>query len=196
MAEPATFAAPLPAAFFDRATERVARELIGCRIVRRDGPHRRAGRIVETEAYLGPRDRACHSSRGRTARTEVMFGPAGVAYVYMIYGMYFCLNAVTRGPGVAEAVLVRAIEPLEGCLGRGDGPGRVCRALRIDGRLNSASLAGADLAILPADRPPAALARGPRVGVGYAGIWAKRLLRFWERGSPFVSRAQGKRAPA
>lgn len=184
---------PLPRAFYDRPTDLVARELIGCRVVHRDGEGLRSGRIVETEAYLGTRDRACHSSRGRTARTEVMFGPPGFAYVYMIYGTHFCLNAVTRAPGEAEAVLIRAIEPLQGCLSEGDGPGKVCRALAIDKRLNGLDLGGDLLWIEPAERAPASLARGPRVGVEYAGAWARRLLRYWELGSPFVSRAGGAR---
>lgn len=187
---------PLPHAFYDRPTGQVACELLGCRVVHRDGEQLRAGRIVETEAYLGPRDRACHSSRGRTARTEVMFGPPGFAYVYIVYGAHFCLNAVTLGPGIAEAVLIRALEPLQGCLSEGDGPGKVCRALGIDKSLNGADLAGDGVWILPPDRLPAEIVRGPRVGVEYAGVWSKRLLRFWEKGSPFVSRAGGARAAA
>lgn len=196
---PSPLAQPLPRSFFDRPTELVARELLGCRIVRREGELLRVGRIVETEAYLGVRDRACHSSRGRTARTEVMFGPPGFAYVYIIYGMHHCLNAVTRGEGEAEAVLIRAVEPLEGCLGAGDGPGLVCRALGIDKRLNGADLAGEQggaLVVLPADRPASGVSKGRRVGVDYAGAWAKRLLRFWETGSAFVSPALGARRGA
>jgi len=186
-------ACALPRAFYDRPTDQVARELLGCRVAHRDGSIVRLGRIVETEAYLGTRDRACHSWRGRTPRTEVMFGPPGHAYVYLCYGMHHCLNAVTREAGLAEAVLVRAIEPLQGCLGEGDGPGKVCRALGVDKRLDGVDLVGSSLWIMPADRPPLCVDRGPRVGVDYAGAWARRLLRFWERGSPFVSRAQGAR---
>ena len=188
---------PLSRSFYDRPTELVARELLGCQIVRRDGGTRRVGRIVETEAYLGTKDRACHSSRGRTPRTEVMFGPPGFAYVYIIYGMYFCLNAVTRAEGEAEAVLVRAIEPIDGCLGLGSGPGLLCRALSIDKGLNGVDLVRGDgeLAIFAADRPVGRVARGRRVGVDYAGGWARRLLRFWEEDSPHVSPAQGARRP-
>ncbi len=191
---------PLARAFYDRPTAVVAQELLGCRIVRLEGEEVRVGRIVETEAYLGERDRACHSSRGRTARTEVMFGPPGFAYVYIIYGMHHCLNAVTRAQGEAEAVLIRAIEPVQGCLGAGGGPGLVCKALGIDKRLNGADLAGEQgslLLIVPADRPVASVARGPRVGVEYAGpAWSRRLLRYWEAGSPFVSPALGARRRA
>lgn len=196
---PSSLAQPLPRAFYDRPTDLVARELLGCRIVREDGGVLRIGRIVETEAYLGVCDRACHSSRGRTARTEVMFGPPGFAYVYVIYGMHHCLNAVTRAEGEAEAVLIRAVEPLEGCLGAGGGPGLVCRALGIDKRLNGADLAGergGALVVLPADRPASGVSKGRRVGVDYAGAWAKRLLRFWETGSEFVSPALGARRGA
>jgi DNA-3-methyladenine glycosylase len=194
---PPALGKPLPRAFYDRPTAVVARELLGCLIARLDGDLLRVGRIVETEAYLGVRDRACHSSRGRTPRTEVMFGPPGFAYVYMIYGMHHCLNAVTRAQGEAEAVLIRAIEPVDGCLGGGSGPGLVCKALSVDKRLNGADLAGEagpGLVILPADRPLGSVSRGPRVGVDYAGpAWSKRLLRFWQAGSPHVSPALGAR---
>lgn len=190
---PMDSSAPLPRSFFDRPTAEVARALLGCRIARLDGAIVRVGRIVETEAYLGVTDKACHSHKGRTARTEVMFGPPGHAYVYFIYGTHYCLNAVTRAPGEAEAVLIRAVEPLEGCLSPADGPGLVCRALRIDKALNGADLCAGELTFWPAERAVASVACGPRVGVAYAGAWARRLLRFWEAGSPFVSRAQGAR---
>lgn len=189
-------ATPLPRSFYDRATDLVAQELIGRLVLHRDGELLRVGRIVETEAYLGERDRACHSYRGRTLRTEVMFGPPGHAYVYFIYGMHFCLNAVTRPEGYAEAVLIRAIEPLAHCLGAGDGPAKVCKALRIDRGHNGLDLTGDRLFLAEGDRPAGELVRAPRVGVEYAGAWARRLLRFYERGSSFVSpagRARTKR---
>ncbi len=185
---------PLCRDFYERATERVARELIGAEIARRDGAVVRRGRIVETEAYLGQKDLACHSAKGRTGRTEVMFGPPGHAYVYFVYGVHHCVNVVTRPVGEAEAVLIRAIEPVAHCLGAGDGPGKVCRALAIDKRFNGADLTGEELFILPPEKPARSLAVGPRVGVAYAGRWARRLLRFWEEGSPSVSRAGGTRA--
>src|SRR5262252_2127893 len=112
------------------------------RLVHRDGATLRAGRIVETEAYMGPRDRAAHSSRGRTARTEVMFGPPGHAYVYFIYGFWNCLNVVTGAPGVPHAVLLRALEPLEGLRERASGPGLLCRAMGIDRSFNGTDLRG------------------------------------------------------
>lgn len=166
---------PLPSSFYDRSAIDVARELLGTVLVRVVEGQRRSGRIVETEAYDGPHDLACHSARGRTRRTEVMFGPPGFAYVYFIYGMHHCLNAVTRGPGAA--VLIRAIEPIEGTAGRTSGPGLVCRALAIDRTLNGSSLAGPDFWI-EEGTPPAAITAGPRVGVAYAGEWAARPWRF------------------
>ncbi|MBI5548541.1 MAG: DNA-3-methyladenine glycosylase [Deltaproteobacteria bacterium] len=196
MPTPNVLPVALPRAFFDRPTDLVARELLGCRVFHRDGECLREGRVVETEAYLGERDRACHSSRGRTQRTEVMFGPPGMAYVYMIYGAHFCLNAVTRGEGVAEAVLIRAVEPVSDCLSQGDGPGLVCRALSVDRRLNGVDLGGPVLWIAAPERSVVSVARGPRVGVDYSGAWARRLLRFWEKGSLHVSRAGGARAGA
>lgn len=180
----------LPIAFFRRDTRIVARELLGKWLVRERAGRLQVGRIVETEAYLGTRDRACHSARGRTPRTEVMFGPPGRAYVYRIYGMYDCLNVVTEPVGCACAVLIRAVEPVRGIRDRTDGPGRLCRAMAIDRSLNGADLRGPALRILA---PPGAgaafrIARHPRVGVDYAGAWARRLLRFTVRGNRFVSR--------
>ncbi len=110
----------------------MAVDLLGKCLVSVAGGRRRWGRIVETEAYLGPHDLACHASRGRTARTEVMFGPPGHAYVYFIYGMHYCVNVVTERAGHAAAVLIRALEPGPGVLGQTDGPGRLCKALGID----------------------------------------------------------------
>jgi hypothetical protein len=116
----------LPHSFYDRDAENVARDLLGKLIVRRVDHRMLIGRIVETEAYLGPHDLAAHSSKGRTARTAVMFGPPGHAYVYLIYGMHHCLNVVT-GPGDhASAVLIRALEPVENLSATASGPGRLC----------------------------------------------------------------------
>ena len=179
----------LPHAFFARSTLAIARELIGMHLVHDDGRTVHSGRIVETEAYLGPRDLAAHSSRGRTARTEVMYGPPGHAYVYFIYGFWNCLNVVTGAVGVPHAVLLRALEPLEGVTGRTCGPGLLCRALHIDRRLNGVNLAGDVLWLerAPAGAPRARLARTPRIGVDYAGEWARRPWRFLDRASAYVS---------
>ncbi len=158
-----------------------------------DGRRVRAGRIVETEAYLGPHDLAAHSSRGRTARTEVMFGPPGHAYVYFIYGVWHCLNVVTGAPGVPHAVLLRALEPLHGIAGGTWGPGLLCRAMHIDRRLNGVDLRGD---VLWLERPkrsrPPPIGRGRRIGVDYAGAWAGRRWRFFDRASAYVSTAPAR----
>ena len=125
----------LPRAFYDRDTIEVAQDLLGKLLVRVAEDGERVGRIVEVEAYLGPHDLAAHSARGLTPRTRVMFGPPGHAYVYLIYGMYHCMNVVTQAEGVASAVLLRALEPVRNLHGRTQGPGLLCRALGIDKRL-------------------------------------------------------------
>jgi DNA-3-methyladenine glycosylase len=179
----------LPRRFYDRDTILVARELLGKYLVHRSRDIERIGRIVEVEAYLGPHDLAAHSARGRTARTEVMFGPPGHAYVYLIYGMHCCMNVVTREEGHASAVLLRAVEPVQNIEGRTSGPGLLCRAMEIDRRLNTHDLLSDDFYIAsPGNEEPLSIVRRPRIGVDYAGHWAKRLLRFYVKGSPFVSR--------
>jgi DNA-3-methyladenine glycosylase len=167
----------------------VARELIGMHLVRNDAGVRRVGRIVETEAYMGPRDLAAHSSRGRTSRTEVMFGPAGHAYVYLIYGFWNCLNVVTQTEGIPHAVLLRALEPVANVTDKTWGPGLLCRALNIDRNLNGADLTGNLLWIeVPANAgAKPRIRRSPRIGVDYAGEWAFRQWRFFDATSPFVS---------
>ncbi len=178
--------------FYDRPAEQVAPELLGMVLVRRLEGGDRIGRIVETEAYLGPHDLAAHSAKGRTARTEAMFGAPGHAYVYLIYGMYNCLNVVT-GPGDhPSAVLIRALEPISGIEGTTNGPGRLCRALEIDRSLYGHDLSGGELYIAHPDEPqaPFEIAAGPRVGVDYAGDWAHQPLRFTIAGNPFLSRRE------
>jgi DNA-3-methyladenine glycosylase len=179
----------LPRSFYDRDPVVVARELLGKYLVHVSGGVERIGRIVEDEAYLGPHDRAAHSARGRTKRTEVMFGPPGHAYIYLIYGMYYCMNVVTQPAGMASAVLLRALEPVQNVEGRTQGPGLLCRALGIDGRLNGHDLLSDDFYIAAPDEPEDfTIVRRPRVGVAYAGPWARRLLRFYIKGHPFVSK--------
>jgi DNA-3-methyladenine glycosylase len=177
-----------PRAFYARSALAVARELIGMHLVHDDGERLRRGRIVETEAYQGPSDLAAHSSRGRTPRTEVMFGPPGYAYVYLIYGFWNCLNVVTAVEGVPHAVLLRALEPLAGIDDRTCGPGLLCRAMHIDRRMNGVDLRGDTLWI---ERPrrslPVSVARSARIGVETAGPWALRQWRFFERASCYVS---------
>ncbi len=180
-------AARLPAAWFQRDVVTVARELIGCALVH----ERRAGIIVETEAYGGPDDLASHARFGPTPRTSVMFGPGGIAYVYLCYGIHQMFNVVTGPDGRGEAVLIRAIAPHTGLpddptVGRG--PGKVTTALAIDRSHDRRDLARGSLFVARAQVPPA-IATGPRVGVDYAGEdWAARPLRFWWDGHPSVSR--------
>ena len=175
--------------FYERDTITIARELLGKYLVHVSRGLERTGRIVEVEAYLGPHDLAAHSSKGKTKRTKVMFGPPGHAYVYMIYGMYCCMNVVTEPEGHASAVLLRAVEPVKNVAGRTQGPGLLCRAMGIDKRLNAHDLVSDDFHIAaPPAAPTLPIVKGPRVGVDYAGYWAKRHLRFYIRGNPFVSR--------
>jgi DNA-3-methyladenine glycosylase len=195
---------PLPAAFYARQTELVARELLGAVLECTVNGTRCRGRIVETEAYTGEEDLACHAAAGRTARTEVLYGPAGRAYVYFIYGMHWCVNAVTRRAGMPSAVLIRAVEPLEGIEamrrrrhGRPDreltnGPGKLCEAFGITGpRHHGASLLSSPLRILAGGRvPDADVAVTPRIGISRA---AAEPLRWIVRSSAFVSRRRLRR---
>ncbi len=176
--------------FYNRDTVLVARELLGKYLVVRKRGVTRIGRIVETEAYLGPHDLAAHSARGLTPRTRVMFGPPGHAYVYLVYGMHHCMNVVTEREGHASAVLIRALEPISNVKESMSGPALLCRALRIDRRDSGRDLLSAEfhVAVDGIDRHLVIVKR-PRIGVDYAGAWAKRLLRFYIRGNEFVSRA-------
>lgn len=164
--------------YFNRTTLTVAQSLIGKYLVRENGKGIVAGKIVEVEAYVGPQDKACHASKGRTPRTEVMFGPAGMAYVYLVYGMYHCLNVVTEQAEFPAAVLIRAVE-VNGTLI--DGPGRLCRALEIDRSLNRLDLTIGEHLWFE-DRGVLVrrglIGRFPRIGVDYAGSWAKKPWRF------------------
>ena len=179
----------LKRSFYDRDTIVVAQELLGKLLVRVDDGVERVGRIVEAEAYLGPHDLAAHSARGLTPRTKVMFGPPGYAYVYLIYGMYHCMNVVTQEEGKASAVLLRALEPVQHLDGRSQGPGLLCRAMHIDRRLNGHDLTSAEFYIADdGAHRKVSIVKRPRIGVDYAGHWARRLLRFYIRGNPYVSK--------
>jgi DNA-3-methyladenine glycosylase len=179
----------LPRDFFERDALALARALLGTRIVHElPGAPPRVARIVETEAYRGPDDAACHARAGVTSRTKVMFGPAGHAYVFLIYGMYDCFNVVAWG-GRGHAVLVRAVEPMSGISAgaRGDGPGRLTRALGITRAHSGADLTRGPLRLLPRDRRPK-IAVSARVGVAYAGEIADAPWRFFDAESAHVSR--------
>ena len=188
-------------AWFDRPSIELARDLLGCRLVHASADGVVGGRIVEVEAYRGPEDLAAHAARGRTPRNAVMFGAPGHLYVYLIYGLHHCLNVVA-GPGSKpEAVLVRALALDEGIeLARqrrglavpdrrlASGPGNVGRALGVDRGLNGADLLAGPVWIEGRDGPAPSIARGPRVGVAYAGAWAARPMRFWIDDDAHVSR--------
>lgn len=202
---------PLPASFYRRDTLTVARDLLGCILARREADGGwSCGRIVETEAYVGEDDPACHASAGLTPRTEVMYGPSGVAYVYFTYGMHYLLNVVTGAEGFPAAVLLRALHPMSGVetmarrRGRRElaelasGPSRLCQALGIDLALNRTSLTGPVLLLRSDGRCPERVSTGPRVGIRRG---TDRPWRFWVEGDPCVSRARpgpplgGRRRP-
>ena len=191
--------AVLPRAFYARDPEIVARELLGTILECRTREGVCSGRIVETEAYLADADPASHSARGQTTRNAAMFGPAGDAYVYFIYGAHWCFNAVTREPGHGSAVLVRALEPLEGLplmrrrrprarkdVELANGPGKLCQALGITGALDGHPLQDPPLVIRRGDPvPDERVKTGPRIGISVA---TELELRWMIADSAFVSR--------
>jgi DNA-3-methyladenine glycosylase len=203
---------PLPKAFYARPVLTVARDVIGKLLVRRAPEGLMVGRIVEAEAYRGPEDRAAHSWGGRrTARTEVMYGEPGLAYVFFVYGMHWHLNLVTTRAGAPHAVLLRAIEPLTGGelmaerrgvpashVSLSNGPGKLCQAFGVDRRHYGIDLtAGPELFL--SEGPslvPSKLGRSARIGVDYAENWAEKPWRYFELGNRWVSRARPSRSGA
>lgn len=177
--------------FYNRNTEIVAKDLLGKWLVHYDPDVNieRIGRIVEVEAYLGSHDLAAHASKGITKRTEVMFGPPGYAYIYLIYGLHHCLNVVTEEVGNGCAVLLRAIEPIKNIEINTKGPGLLCKAMQIDKSLNGQDLLGDRLYLIePKKEEQFDIVERPRIGVHYAKEWANRLLRFYIRDNSFVSK--------
>lgn len=184
--------------FYDRETEIVAREMLGTILVCRSAQGAASGMIVETEAYIGEHDPACHAAAGRTRRTDPLYGPPGISYVYFIYGVHWCFNAVTRAEGLASAVLVRAIEPVSAVAlmrkRRGDkvkgvnlanGPGKLCAALGIDGSLNGVPLQRGRLVIRAGEAiGDDKVLTTPRIGITKAADWP---LRYAVRDNPWVS---------
>jgi DNA-3-methyladenine glycosylase len=180
---------PLPRSFFDRPCLTVAEELLGKYLCTRRGRAVRAGRIVEVEAYIGEEDQACHARFGRTRRAEILFGPPGRAYVFLVYGMHHCVNAVCEADGRPAAVLVRALEPAEGVVDATDGPGKLCRALGIGRADNGRDLTrGRRVWIEDRGGVPVRAACTPRIGVDYAGEWAARPWRLVDPASAHLSR--------
>ena len=191
----------LPRAFFERETEIVAREMLGAVLECETDGGLASGIIVETEAYLGEHDLACHAAAGRTARTEALYGPPGTSYVYFIYGMYWCFNAVTRTEGLPSAVLVRALEPLSGTavmhkrrpgirneVDLTNGPGKLCTALGIVGSMSGKSLQRKPLVIREGKPvPDEKVEVTTRIGITKSADWP---LRWIVRGNRFVSRGK------
>ncbi|RAP35443.1 3-methyladenine DNA glycosylase [Legionella quinlivanii] len=176
--------------FYARDTTIVAQDLLGKYLVRHIGNEQKIGRIVEVEAYLGQHDLAAHSSKGLTPRTRVMFGPAGHAYVYLIYGMYYCTNIVTEREGKGCGVLLRALEPIKNISERTQGPGLLSKAMGITKEHYGQDLLSDHFYLLQ-DEPgqtPFSIVKTPRIGVHYAKEWATELLRFYIKDNPFVSR--------
>jgi DNA-3-methyladenine glycosylase len=172
------FAHPLPRTFYERSVDVVARDLLGCYLVRRRGSRIAGGRIVEVEAYGGPGDTGSHADRAPHGRASIMFGPPGIAYVYFTYGMHHCINAVTDVEGKGSAVLIRALVPVWGigAMRNGapatlpdrqiaSGPGRLTRALRVDRALNGSDLVSGPLRILARDAEPGSILQSQRIGL-------------------------------
>jgi DNA-3-methyladenine glycosylase len=190
----------VPASFYNRDTELVSREMLGMLLQCNTPDGRTSGVIVETEAYLGEHDLACHAAAGRTVRTAPLYERPGIAYVYFIYGTYWCFNAVTRAEGLPSAVLVRAVEPVEGLdlmrrrrpRARRDrdltnGPGKLCLAMGIDGSMNRVSLQRGSLIIRDyTSYPDSAIAVTPRIGITRAADWP---LRWIVSGNDYISKA-------
>jgi DNA-3-methyladenine glycosylase len=194
----------LDRAFFERRSPIVARELLGFTLVRRMEGERLSGTIVETEAYRGRRDPASHAYRGMTRRNEVMFGPAGHAYVYFTMGMHYCLNVTTEPTGTPAAVLIRALEPVEGIetmkrnrgvdvfLRLATGPGNLTRALGVDGEMNGEDLVSSHALFLEKGKPISEVGVSSRVGIsgGASSKW-----RFFVKGNPSVSKGKPSISP-
>ncbi|MBI5072120.1 DNA-3-methyladenine glycosylase [Candidatus Falkowbacteria bacterium] len=189
--------------FYNRKTLKVAQEILGKFLVRKIGNKIIAGKIVETEGYVGLNDLASHASRGKTARTAPMFGPPGHAYVYLVYGLNYCFNIVTEKKNYPAAVLIRAIEPTQGInLMRRfrnapkdeknitNGPGKLCQALKIDKKLNNIDLANGTLWLEDRDIKikPSDIIKAKRIGVDYAGKYKNKPWRFYLKGNQFVSK--------
>lgn len=196
---------PLARDFYSRSVLTVARECVGKLLISRIDAQLVVARVVETEAYKGPQDRAAHSFGGRrTQRTEVMFGAAGHAYVFTLYGIHSAFNVVTGEEGQPQAVLIRAVQPLLGfehivarrgapLAGPGltNGPGKLSEALGITRSHNGLDLTSGELFLV--DAPKGRVVRSPRIGIDYAGAWALKPWRFYEPENPYVSRARPAR---
>jgi DNA-3-methyladenine glycosylase len=175
-------------AFFRRPALQLARDLLGAVLIHRYRGKELRARIVETEAYVGPHDLACHAAKGRTKRTEVMFGPGGHAYVYLIYGIHQMFNIVSGAVEDPQAVLIRAAEPLNGWRADLSGPGKLTRAMHISRVHNGLDLSGDQLFLRHDSAYQPRIVQTTRIGVDYAKEWKNALFRFLDENSPAVSR--------
>ncbi|RJR30723.1 DNA-3-methyladenine glycosylase [Candidatus Parcubacteria bacterium] len=192
--------------FFLQPTIKVARKLLGSFLIRKIGNKTIIGKIVETEAYCGTRDLASHAAKGKTPRTEIMFGPAGYAYIYLIYGMYFCLNIVTEKKDYPAAVLIRALQPIKGIKTMENnrklklkkqninelkklcsGPGKLCQALGIDKSLNKENLIKSKKLLIKRGANKIKIVSASRIGVDYAGKYKDKKWRFYVKDNPYIS---------
>jgi DNA-3-methyladenine glycosylase len=196
--------------FYSQNTFKLATGLLGKYLIRKIGKKKLIGKIVETEAYYGPEDKASHASRGKTERTKLMFDHPGIAYIYQIYGMYFCLNIVTEAKDFPAAILIRAIEPIEGTnvmkknrkpktsdfglqpSALTNGPSKLCQALHVDKKLNGINLITSRKLFL-AENPkekitPTQIQTAKRIGIDYAGSYKHKLWRYYLKNNPYVSK--------
>lgn len=180
--------------FYEQPTLNVARQLLGKYLIHKIGNKKLTGKIVETEAYIGPEDKASHASRGRTPRTDLMFWSGGYSYIYLIYGMYYCFNVVTEDKNYPAAILIRALQPISGFKNSHiklmNGPGKLCREMKIDKKLNGANLTRTKIWIENrGDKiEPSRIATKKRIGIDYAGSWKNKLWRFYIINNPAVSK--------
>lgn len=192
----------LPREFYERDTLAVAPDLLGKLLVHESETGKTVGKIVEVEAYIGPEDKAAHSYRGlKSTPTQIMFGPAGFIYIYLIYGMYYCLNIVTHKINFPEVVLVRALEPIEGIelmkVRRHEtklknlcrGPGKLCQAMDLTRRHYGMDLCGDTIYLLEDEStPPIEIETSPRINIDYAGEYKDKPWRFFIKDNAFVSK--------
>ncbi|MFZ5365240.1 MAG: DNA-3-methyladenine glycosylase [Patescibacteria group bacterium] len=199
----------IPLTFYNQNTLIVARSLLGQFIIREYKGKKLIGKIVETESYVGPKDLASHASRGKTERTKIMFGPPGYSYIYLVYGLNYCFNIVTEAKDYPAAVLIRAVEPIAGIdqmiknrklssrishvasrlSNLTNGPGKFCQAFAIDKNLNDHPLNKKPLSLEWGEKiKPSQIVKSTRIGVDYAGEYAKKKWRFYIKGNPFVSK--------
>ena len=175
--------------FFNQSTEVVAQNLLGKLLIKKLKHDYQIGRIVETEAYLGEHDLACHASKGVTNRTKTMYGEPGHAYVHLIYGMYHCFNVVTEPKGHGSAVLIRALEPVLNINLKTDGPGKLCRALDINRAHDGMDLTADEFYFAyPDQHEEISMISTQRIGVQYAKEWALKPLRYYIKNNSYISK--------